>query len=294
MKTINKKLIKENFGSAFAIQDKETLSILQEPIELEVLKSESIINCFLIKYFDWIQGSHLNEILGLNEFPYKNYSNGTSETFDKFYLKNSGRRFRCLRGEYAYHKIAWQNKFNWAYLEGLELQPNDAVVISLPFADTGDKHPNYDAILSRCSELRIPVLVDCAYFGVCQDLIFNLSHACISDVTFSLSKTFPIAYARVGIRFNREDDDDTMSAYSKVGYNNKIGAAIGLRYLDNFSPDYMVKKYTSQQKIYCDQMALKVSKTILFGIDEENNYPEYNRGSISNRLSFHRQFSEAP
>ena len=279
-----------DFGSAFAIQDPETMKLLRQTFNFTDLNSDSIIDEFLYEYDNWIKSGTLNVFTGLEDFKYKCYSNGTTESFDKFYLKNAKRRFRCYKGEYMYHKLAWRDKFIWEWLEDAPLHKNDAVVISLPFADTGDKHTSYHELMRKCSELDIPVLVDCAYYGSCRHIHIDLAYPCITDVTFSLSKTFPVAYARIGIRYTRVDDDDTMFVYHKINYNNKIGALLGLEYFKSFTPDYIPNKYVDKQTDFCNNIDVQPSKTVLFGVDVKNKYPQYNRGGETNRLSFHKQY----
>lgn len=279
-----------DFGSAFAISDPETTKLLRDPFDLQCLANDNIIDEFLYNYDLWIKTTTLNKLVGLEDFKYKCYSNGTTEAFDKFYMKNANRRFRNFRGEYMYHKLAWRDKFVWEWLEDAPLHKNDAVVISLPFADTGDKHGSYHNLMRKCCELGVPVLVDCAYFGVCYNIDIDLAYSCITDVTFSLSKTFPVAYARIGMRYTREDDDDTMFVYHKISYNNKLGAALGMNYINKFTPDFMPQKYMQKQKDYCTKLNVHPSNTILFGIDHSDEYSQYNRGGTTNRLSFHKQY----
>ena len=279
-----------DFGSAFAIQDPATIKLLRQTFNFTDLNSDSIIDEYLYEYDTWIKSGTLNVFTGLEDFKYKCYSNGTTESFDKFYMKNAQRRFRCYKGEYMYHKLAWRDKFNWAWLEEAPLHKNDAVIISLPLSDTGDKHSLYHELMRKCSNLDIPVLVDCAYYGSCRHIHIDLAYPCITDVTFSLSKTFPVAYARIGIRYTKVDDDDTMFVYHKINYNNKIGALLGLEYFKNFTPDYIPNKYVDKQTELCNSNNVLPSKTVLFGIDNNNKHPQYNRGGTSNRLSFHKQY----
>ena len=279
-----------NFGSAFAIEDVNTTKVLEEPLDLQCLKDDKIIDSFLCKYDLWIKSSTLNKFIGLDNYKHRCYSLGTSEAFDKFYMKNAKRRFRCFKGEYMYHKLSWRDKFEWDWLDDKPLSKTDAVVISLPFADTGNKHINYEQLLEQCCELNVPVLVDCAYFGICRDINFNLDYDCITDITFSLSKTFPVAYARIGMRCTKIDDDDSMFVYSKVNYNNKIGALLGIKYFERFTPDYITEKYVDKQLNFCNTIGVNPSKTVLFGIDYKHKFDEYNRGGDSNRLSFHKQY----
>lgn len=278
------------YGSAFAIQDKETTQLLEQPLDLSVLEKENVIESFLTKYKQWIKTSSLNQIHNLDKFSYACYSNGTSESFDKFYLKHSNRRFRCFKGEYMYHKLAWRAGFDWCYIEDDNLEKNDAVVISLPFANTGNEHVHFQSLMTECTDLEIPVLVDCAYFGICSDITFDFSYPCIKEIAFSLSKTFPVSYARIGMRLTREDDDDTQFVYQKINYVNRLGPVLGIRYLDAFSPDYIVEKYKSTQEKFCKELDVTQSKTVLFGLGKKD-WEEYNRGGTENRLSFHRQLA---
>jgi len=281
------------FGNSAAIMDDDTLSVLDQ-VDLSSALARDTVAEYCATYRDWILSSKGNTITGLEQFPYACYSNGTTESFDKFYIKNRTRRFRCFRGEYMYHQLMWRNSWpDWFWLDDACLDPNDAVVISLPFSDTGKEHHLHQALLDGCDELGIPVLVDCAYFGICSDINFDFTHKCITDVVFSLSKTFPIAHARAGIRFTRTDDDDSLFVCNKAGYVNRIGCAIGLAYMKQFSPDYIVDKYKQTQLTLCNKLSVEVSNTVLFGIGGEK-WQEYNRGCATNRLSFHKMLHLTP
>ena len=278
-----------DFGSAFAVEDPETLKIIRQPFDLKCVHNNAIIDEFLHTYDKWIRSTESNSLIGLDQYQYKCYSNGTTEAFDKFYLRNHNRRFRCFKGEYMYHKLAWRAGYKWLWLEDDELRENDAVIISLPFADTGDLHIGYHELMRQCNALQIPVLVDCAYFGICRDIEFDFAYGCITDIAFSLSKTFPVAYARIGMRYTRVDDDDTMFVYHKISYNNRIGASLGMKFLENFTPDYISSKYILKQLDFCKRLSLTATKTVLFGIGGDE-WSKYNRGGPTNRLSFHKQF----
>jgi len=278
-----------DFSAAASIQDKQTLDVLSTPVDTDVLNDIELVEDFVQQYKSWISTSTNNKFIGLDNYQYACYSAATSEAFDKFYMKNSSKRFRCFRGEYIYHKIAWRDKFAWAYIDDDELRTGDAVIISLPFADTGNKHISYDEVLDTCERLDIPVLIDCCYFGVCSDIEFNLNYECITDVAFSLSKAFPVAHARIGMRLTKEDNDDTLFAYNKPGlmYTNRLTASLGKRFITEFSPDYMYNTYREKQLEYCQLTSTTPSNTVFFGIGDEN-WQKYNRGTDTNRLSFHR------
>jgi hypothetical protein len=275
------------YGHSAGIKDPEVLSFLEAlKINLtEVL--ENTADTFCTDYLNWIKSYSPSKILGLENYPHCAYSNGTSESFDKFYLNNSGKRFRCFKGEYLYHELSWRNNCEWLYVEDAPLDNNDALVVSFPFADTGNEHSEYKKVLRECEEKNINVLVDCAYFTISKDIVVDLNFSCITDVTFSLSKTFPIAHARIGLRLTRNDTDDSLFVYQKSKYNNRIGMHIGQQLISNFAPDYILNRYREKQLQLCNDLEVTPSQTLLFGIGGDN-WQEYNRGTKTNRLSFHK------
>ena len=277
------------YGAAWAIQDPETLEVLSTALPLACLHSDTVVKEFLQNYHDWIRSTRDNRIVGLEVFGYRCFSQGTTEAFDKFYMRYSQRRFRCFRGEYLYHKLAWRHSHRWCHLEDDVLDANDAVVISLPFSDLGNIHPKMNEVLQKCDTLSVPVLIDCAFFGICRDIDFDFRWRCIKDVVFSLSKAFPVAHARIGMRYSREDHDDALFVHAKLDYVNRMSAALGSRFLHRFSPDFIPRKYQPLQQQLCRELGVEPSRTVLFGLGGPE-WQQYNRGLETNRLSFHKAF----
>jgi hypothetical protein len=266
-------------------QEQFVKSAIAKSIENNCLWNGDIKQKFLNLYRQWIQTSTLNAISGLEHFPVASFSAGTTEAFDKFYLKNLHRRIRYFRGEYMYHQVAGRQYFKQAkFVEDDDLDSNDVLVLSLPFSDTGNAHPDMQATLTKCSQLGIPVLLDCAYFGICSGIEFNLDHDCITDLTFSLSKTFPVPHLRIGMRLTRTDDDDALLVMNKTDYVNRLSCFVGVELLENFSPDMIYTRYQKSQLELCNKLGVTPSKCVIFGIDESNQYPQYNRGGVTNRL----------
>ena len=276
------------FGGSMAINDQSVLDFLHN-LNLDVLAilNDSEINYkFCHRYLEWLGSSKINTIKGLENFPEICYTNGTTEAFDHFYAKNKNRRFRCFRGEYVYHSLSWRNNFpGWSFIEDDELDSNDAVVLSWPFSNTGTEHDLARVILEKCCDLNIPVLIDCIYYTVGSSSI-DLNYDCITDVVFGLSKTFPVAHARIGIRLTRVDNDDPLLVLKKINYNNRISARIGLELINNYGPDYIFEKYRDKQIAICEFLKVEPSNAVLFGLGGEE-WKIYNRGSTVNRLSFH-------
>lgn len=277
------------FGGAKAIPDAWTISLieaaLQQGSSTHWLIQKDIHIRFVDTYRNWILSTNLNEITGFSSYPVAASSHGTSESFDKFYLKNHSRRFRCFRGEYMYHAASWKTYFpNWLWIDDADIDAQDAVVISIPFSDTGDRHPIMDSVLDRCDLLGVPVLLDCAFFGACAGLQFNFDRECITDIVFSLSKTVPVAHARIGVRFTKIDDDDSLLIHHKTCYVNRLALGLGLEIMKKISPDRCFREFRSKQHAICQQLGLEASPTVFLGIDRQGLWDQYNRGTNSNRL----------
>ena len=278
------------YGSASCVTDPDMDQEVHCAISLagvnQCLKDTGIQDRFTDDYYVWINNSKFNQLNNLDKFPIHAFSNGTTESFDKFYLKNSTRRFRCFRGEYMYHGASWKiNCPRWKYLDDEPVDGNDAVVISLPFSDTGNIHERTQEILDICSRLGVPVLIDCAFIGISSNIIFNFDQPCITDIVFSLSKSFPLGHLRIGMRLTRYDDDDSLLIHKKTNYTNRLGAFVGSEMMLKYSVDYNVNRWKEKQLEFCRQLEVIPSNSIIFGLGDER-FKVYNRGGLANRLNF--------
>jgi len=253
------------------------------------LAQPELADAFTQRYRAWLLESRHNEWQGLDGFAHSVVTQGTTEVFDKFYMSNHSRRFRCFPGEYMYHQLSWRRHWpdQWCVIQDLDIEPNDAVVISLPFSDTGGRHPQHDDVLAICDSLGVPVLLDLAYFGICHGMRFDLDHACIQAVAVSLSKTFPVAHARIGMRLTRSDQDDPASAYHKNRYVNLISCGLGLTLMEHYGPDWIWDRYHARQIEFCRQLDVTPSNTVIFGVGDQR-WQSLNRGGDTNRLCLNR------
>ena len=276
------------FKSIRAINDIKVISFLKTVLKkkslINILNDDNLEKKFLKEYKKWLTSSKLNKLQGLNNFKFSNFANGSSQIFDYFYDKNKKRRFRAFKGEYAYHYTSWRNHFpNWKYINKLDIKKNDAVVISLPFSDTGSKHSEMEKLIKLCDKLNVPVLVDCCYYSMCKGINFNFNHKSIKEIAFSLSKAFPVSRARIGMRLSKIDDDDPLFFLNKIGLLNRVGAYIGLKLIKKFEFDYIHKKYFKKQNYFCKKLSLIPSSVVCLGIGGDK-WKEYNRGNKTNRL----------
>lgn len=271
------------YGGAWSIRDAEALNKIVSTPKKNVKPID-----FCKKYKKWI--SKNKNFLGWEDFKFLDYSNGTTETFDKFYQQYSHLRLRLFKGEYFYHqiqaKLIYKERFQW--LDKEELKTGDVVVMSCPFSDTGNVPNNFNDILTNCDRLNIPVLLDMAYISISDIKELDLSHPSIQVITSSLSKVFPVENYRVGLRLRRKFVDDTLFAYNETQYVNRHSINVGYHLISAFDNDWLVKKYKKKQLKKCLELELEPSSCVIFGIDKKNKFSEYNRGAQSNRLCFSR------
>jgi len=80
------------FKNSYAIQDPEIVDFIKHIDFSEALWDNSVTKNFCNAYKNWILSSADNNFIGLNNFTYAIYSNGASQAFDMFYIKNKNRR----------------------------------------------------------------------------------------------------------------------------------------------------------------------------------------------------------
>jgi hypothetical protein len=289
-------LVGRPYAPAECVVEQAQLDAVHQAFQSTALKDlgSSVIPDYCAQYRAWVLNTNLNTVVGLDTLPIMAFSQGTTEAFDNFYIRHHTRRFRVFCGEYIYHKRIWQRHYpdQWAFLDNDGIRANDAVIVSWPFADTGNTHKNFTKeFLDKCHHLDVPVLIDAAFFGACANQHYDFSHPAIQEVVFSLSKSFPVNALRIGIRFAKEDFEDGMQIYHSTHYVNKLSAAIGIKLMTTRDPDITFLKWRNMQLKFCNQLGLEPSDTVLFGIDTKHKYDHYNRGSIhTNRLCFARYY----
>jgi hypothetical protein len=270
------------YGGAWSIHDPEVLNYLEE-----ITPGHGNLNNFVNDYFQWFKND--KNIVGIDKFRNLNFSAGTTETFHMFYFKHLRRRLRLFPDEYFYHHIMARNYFEECKpIDLQDLHQNDVVVMSCPFSGTGGIPKNFYAILQRCSDLEIPVMIDMAYINLTDLKEINLDYDCIETVTTSLSKYFPVENLRIGMRMERTEYDDPMVAYNQNNYVNLDSVKVGHLLIEKFDSKWLVKKYRPIQHKQCLELGVNASESVIFGIDNKGLFDEYNRGGEQNRLCFSR------
>lgn len=267
-----------------AVQHTSVINFLKSTFSQDVyslgLSNAQNLTDYVQNMLCWIQSHQSSQIIGLDKFQV-DFSSGTTQSFDSFYFRHKLRRMRCLVGEYFYHLKTWTSTHtDWAFVTPEDpLSKNDALVISLPFCDTGSMHLNFDELISTCNRLGIPVLVDCCYYPISSGIYVDVNQPCIDTVAFSLSKAFPIANLRIGVRYTKPGIYDGQRLHNSINYNNSLSAWVGKQLIENFSSDYIYKAYQEKQKQVCKKLNITPSQSVLFGIGD-NDWDYYSRKNL--------------
>ena len=182
----------------------------------------------------WLKSSTYNTVPGLDEFPHSCFCAGTTPVFGAFIARHHKRRIRVARDDFMITQILSKNHgVECVFLEEADLTSNDCMIMSVPFSASGDRHPATEAWLCQAEELKIPVMIDGAYFGISHGIEFPLQYSCVKELTFSLSKNYAGNVLRLGIRFSREIIDDSLSA-AQVGADifDRMSASVAIALLE--------------------------------------------------------------
>ncbi len=266
-KSFLKKLVKENgwFNRDYNVQDE-----------------------YLDLYPKWIASSKLNTVLGLETFPYKFVSLGTTQALDWFIFDalSNNRTMRFYKGEYPYNRDIFKFNFRTDFINDRELTENDSVIISAPFSGTGNEHSQYDNLMKQCNDLNIPVMVDCAWFGTCYDTNIDLTHDCIKVAAFSTTKGLNTGNYRAGIAFSKWNHGP-LSVQTEWYHGIHMNTYISYKLMQEFSPDTIPTLFKQSQTEVCEYYGLQPSKTIHIAapIENDSNWDYFSRDGVYNRVN---------
>lgn len=273
--------VRDFYSGSRSIHDVDVMTYMRSAPDIyTALQDHDIIDRFLAKFDQWVVAHGSNRVDGISNFQ-SDFSQGTSQAFDSFYNHVWNKRLRFFHGEYFYHVLAMiRSQRAWDWLpDASDIKPGDALVLSVPFCDTGKPVQDLETILQICDRNGVPVLLDCAYWGISQDIKINLNHDCIHTITFSLSKVFPCGHARIGVRYTRPNHDDGQRLHQRIGYNNRLSAALGLHLISKFPADYIPKKYRDTYLTITKILGLSPSHSVIFA-DGDSNWSAYGRQAL--------------
>lgn len=239
----------------------------------------------------WLCSSSFNFVNGLDTMPYSAFSAGTTQSFGEFIARHPRRRVRASRNDFKITKIlcrTWGR--NYLDLEDADLDQDDCLILSLPFSGNGSYLPKCQTILDQADQLKIPVFLDGAYYGISHGCNYPLHRPCVTDFAVSLTKNIAGNNFRLGMRFTKHLVDDSLSAAQLASdIFDRLGAYISIALLEKFSHDWWVKRYLDSSRTICRDHGLFPTNTLTIGIGKEQ-HRQYQRGDyirvcISDELS---------
>lgn len=269
------------FSSGNSIKDPEVIQFVQGLNITKHLLDPWTVEKFEDDFRSYVNAGKNYKLNNFELFKYMGFSAGTQESFLNFYLMNNTKRMRVFRGDYWWHMDIWEKVgIRWAYIEDDDIKEDDVCICSYPFALTGDKHTNFDWLVDECNKKNAALMVDFIYLPNsvnCVDI--DLSAPCIKEITFSLSKTFPVQCAKIAVRMLKEKPQDPMQMSNDENICNRLSAGLAHSIIQKFPIDYMVNKYRHRQTHWCNKLGLKQTKVVHFGLGED--YTSYGRQSAN-------------
>ena len=294
MKEENKQLL---FRGSFGIPDEKIDSFLlgiDSLKALQFLRNSQTDKRFMDYYEAWLFSNKDYSICNLDRNKFHPYITlGTTQSFHDFYQINYNRKLKIRKGEYPYHK-AFFNSINkeWGWIDDEGIAPNDFVILSSPFSGDGNVNGT-EEILDLCNKYTVPVLLDCAFWGLSTPFSLCLNrYPCIKIISFSLSKFFNVGRLRIGMMYSQYNEQASAAILAPYHYINSWSAYIGLQLINNFPISYMNKKYRHIQKNICEKLKIFASDTVLFGIGEGEKWKDFQRDSVVNRICLSQAICE--
>lgn len=220
--------------------------------------SDTVYDNFKHETTNWILKSKLNNVTGLDTFNRVDIINGCTQFIDNIYMQCSP---QVLIGDYRYHQRLGNQPVTM-------LQDNIPLIIAMPFPQVGDVHKNMISILDECIEKNIDVHIDAAWLGCCRDINFDLSHRAIKSIGISLSKGLGLGWNRIGLRWSKIYEADSITIMNDFKMNNRALSMIGLHFVKNFPSDYLWDKHGKNYYKVCNDFDLTPTKSIYLALKD--------------------------
>jgi hypothetical protein len=216
-------------------------------------------NDFITECSNWIEGTHLNTLTGLDNYSRKDIIIGCTQYIDNIYMQGL---VQTVTGDYRYH-----NRLGLSNIKDVgSLIPNVPLIIALPFPSTGNIHIHMEEILYECIKKDIPVHIDGAWVSCCRNIVFDFSHPSIKSVGISLSKGLGLGWNRVGIRYTKEPVQDSISIMNDFNMNNRALITVAKYFMDHTQPDYLWLQHGINYSKVCNDFNLTETNSIYLAL----------------------------
>lgn len=223
------------------------------------LNNSNLVSDFKSTFLNWLAAHHNWKLRGLDSFPERDICIGCTQFIDDLYQTRGQDRIMIMAGDYTYHQRLNSN-LKFTSLESLEA--GKELLVALPFPSLAEVHPEMDAILNKCLELKIPVHIDGAWISCSRSLDFDFSHPAIHSLAISLSKGLGLGANRIALRFSRAPSNGPISIMNKFDMNCQALLHLGIKFMNHFGPNYLWDKYGNAYQKICQDFELKATNAI--------------------------------
>jgi hypothetical protein len=136
----------------------------------------------------------------------------------------------------------------------------------MPFPSTGAVHNQMTEILDEAQDKGISVHVDGAWLTCCRGINFDLSHPSIKSIGISLSKGLGLGWNRIGLRWTKETNPDSITIMNDFDMNLRATAMIGLHFIRNLPPDYLWNTHGDKYYKICNDFNLTPTNSIYLAL----------------------------
>lgn len=256
--------------ASMPIKDPAAMQVLFSTVNAGIIKKCDPVE-FVSLYNDWIGNSNNFKIHGLHNFTC-DVVDGITGAFDNFHYAYPTLETVIFAGEYKYHSRLGATTI----ASPSQLKTGQKLIITVPFAATGEIHLHFDEVIAECEKLHIPVFVDCALFGTTKQPDLKLDYDCIVAIAFSPSKTFSTGpLSRIGVCYHRIEKPTPMVVQRDYEYMNHMSMNIHTALLKNFSADYMYNKYVDKQNEIAYKLNVTPSSTVFLCYTDDPKWSQF-------------------
>ena len=239
--------------------DEDLYNFMKSCIHEHTAEMPNLIDDFKTKINDYVFNNDINRLTGNSKFKFQDVCIGCTQYIDDLYQTHGYENIMTLENDYKYH---WRLNNDIKFYNINNLEKGKHLLISMPFPYTGDIHYDTNELLDRCHELQIPVHIDSAWITASKDIEFDYDHPAIESFAISLSKGLALGSHRIGLRWSRHKMVGPISIMNDFHMNCKSLIWIGLKYMENFEPGYLWKKYGNHYNQIIKDFDLRPTKTI--------------------------------
>ena len=243
------------------LSDNKIESLIQDVVSGRIDSdiTDTVYTHFKTEMTDWLFKSKLNHLTGFDNFDRLDIINGCTQFIDNIYMKGP---VQVLRGDYRYHE-----RLGLAYVKDVgSLVPDIPLIVAMPFPSIGAPHQDMEEILNECLVKKIKVHIDSAWTTCCSNIVFDYGHPAISSVGISLSKGLGLGWNRIGLRWTRQPDADSVTIMNDFNMNLRAPAMIGLHFIRNLEPDYLWNKHGERYHKVCKDFNLTPTNSIYLAL----------------------------